>query len=301
MIQEQENRSHRSSVRQIKFSDTVYTNRTLLAFSNTIQHPIIDVTVLVDVNHPVGNVVVDSLSELNNHKFEDISNIQFIPLLQKPLSSCHDFPCEKYRAILCGFYGSPNRNDQLGFQLCVLKEYEGDLIAKLRRCALQHHIFYPTIGACLSSPEPESLVLNMTRYAIEAIRTMDDKSMEMKLASIIDDDELNEENSYDNTLSIEVSTDAVPVTLKEQVLISSLLPLTLLVNHRVVLLDSPLSQHVCDAIQNSAPLVCSKVQPVTEKDPKLNLPEIDVYLHVGCKNNLQSLDGLFEWMITYPE
>ena len=84
MIQEQERRKQRTSVRQIKYSNTVYTNRTLLAFSNTIQHPVVEVTVLVDVNHPIGDVVYSQLSELNSHKYEDISTIRFIPILQKP-------------------------------------------------------------------------------------------------------------------------------------------------------------------------------------------------------------------------
>ena len=297
MIQEQERRKQRTSVRQIKYSNTVYTNRTLLAFSNTIQHPVVEVTVLVDVNHPIGDVVYSQLSELNSHKYEDISTIRFIPILQKPLSNCHDFQCEKYRAILCGFYASPSKTEQLGFQFCVLTHHEGDVIAIMKKCSREHTIFYPIIDSCIHSPEPENLVSNMTRYAIESIQNMKDTTMEMKLAAE-DESELEEE---DDLVSIEIDTDLKPVSFSDETLIPSLLPLTILVNHHVIILDTPLSKHVCDAIPDSTPLVCSGIQPVLKNTPNLDIPQIDVYLHIGCKSNLQSLDGLFDWFIAYPE
>lgn len=292
MIQEQERRQHRASVRQIKYSNTVYTNQTLLSFSNTIQHSIVELTLLVDTTYSIEESLYTQLLELNSQQYEGFLVFHFIPLLQKSLSNCYDFQCEQYRAILCGFYSSPSPFNQLGYQLCVLSFHEGSLISILKDCAHRNHIFYPSIASCVQSPEPENLVKNMTRYTFETINTMQDPTIELELAA---NDEFDEEEE----ISLDINADIQSVQNEE--FIHSLLPLTILINHEPVKSDISLSQQVCDVIPGSKPLVCGGIRPVVRSTPNLGIPQIDVYLHMQCQNNLPTLNGLFDWLMAYPE
>lgn len=152
MMLEQNARESRSSPRKIKYSKQVYSRYTLAEFADTIQHPVIDVTVVADITTPLPESLRSRVLDLLDPSFDAITHLSILPILSTPCEASDiRLECLKYRSFLCGFYMYPDTRLQQQLQLCILGiEEPSNFSAALRECVTSYQLFYPGMRACLA-------------------------------------------------------------------------------------------------------------------------------------------------------
>ena len=140
--QEQSIRNSRSDQRLIKYSNEVYTMRTLQAFSNALQVNEGTLTVLFDITD---STILQYLPELVSLP-EQFVSIELFPIGSYDMNqSCTDDHCTLYKTLLCG-------NDGTGiisipYTTCILqaKQVNDNVI---RNCAESSNLFPPSVISC---------------------------------------------------------------------------------------------------------------------------------------------------------
>lgn len=320
MMLEQDARESRSSPRKIKYSKQVYSRYTLAEFADTIQHPVIDVTVVADIATPLPESLRSRVLDLLDPSFDAITHLSILPILSTPCEASDiRLECLKYRSFLCGFYMYPDTRLQQQLQLCILGiEEPSNFSAALRECVTSYPLFYPGMRACLRDSAADELARNMTLLMGEVARRVEDQDVlamlaadmeEDSVAVDVDQDSIAVAVDHDNSISIttghEFSSEHTFNALSadnsdEAQVIRHLLPLTVLVNNRRGNWDQSLREQVCASITNSTPLPCSGRSAIVapERQP---VAELELYLQMNCRQNVPTLDDVFDWMERNPE
>lgn len=329
MMLEQDARESRSSPRKIKYSKQVYSRYTLAEFADTIQHPVIDVTVVADIATPLPESLRSRVLDLLDPSFDAITRLSILPILSTPCEASDiRLECLKYRSFLCGFYMYPDTRLQQQLQLCILGiEEPSDFSAALRECVTSYQLFYPGMRACLRDSAADELARNMTLLMGEVARRVEDQDVLAMLAADMEEDSVAVAVDQDS-IAVDVDQDSIAVAVDhdnsisittghefssehtfnalsadnsdEAQVIRHLLPLTVLVNNRQGNWDQSLREQVCASITNSTPLPCSGRSAIVapERQP---VAELELYLQMNCRQNVPTLDDVFDWMARNPE
>ena len=316
MIQEQEDRASRSSPHKIKYSKQVYSRHTLAEFADTIQHPVIDVTIVTDITISLPESMRSHALDLLDPSFDAITRLSILPIL---LTECEPsdtrLECQKYRSFLCSFFIHPDTRLQQQLQLCILGIGEtSDFSASLRACVESYQLFYPGMRVCLEKSDADGLARNMTLLMSEVARKVDDPDVLAMLAADMEEDsvvvsvdhEYSTDHEFDSLSSNDLEdSDSLNNSNKannsdEIEVIRHLLPLTVLVNNRRGSVTQSLREQVCASITDSTPLPCSGRAAVVAPERQTST-ELQVYLQMNCRQNVQTLDDLFDWLARNPE
>ena len=314
MIQEQEERESRSSPRRIKYSKHVYSRHTLAEFADTIQHPVIDVTVVTDIATPLPESLRNRVLDLLVPSFDAITRLSLLPILSTTCEpSDARLECQKYRSFLCGFFIHPDAHLQQRLQLCILGIGEtSDFSASLRACVESQQLFYPGMRFCLEESTADGLARNMTRLMREVAERVEDPDVIAMLAADMEEDVVSGDHEYVSMDHEYVSMDHEYVSMDhkhtspstdssdEEEVIRHLLPLTVLVNNRRGNLNQSLREQVCASIIDSTPLPCSGRTAVVAPKRQTGT-EMKLYLQMNCRQNVQTLNDVFDWLARNPE
>ena len=172
--------------------------------------------------------------------------------------------------------------------------------------------------ACLRDSAADELARNMTLLMGEVARRVEDQDVLVMLAADMEEDSVavdvdqgsiavavDHDNSISITTGHEFSSEHTFNALSadnsdEAQVIRHLLPLTVLVNNRRGNWDQSLREQVCASITNSTPLPCSGRSAIVapERQP---VAELELYLQMNCRQNVPTLDDVFDWMARNPE
>ena len=337
MKQEQDIRNSRSSERMRKFLSDHFTSATLHDFAMTIQHPRVPVSVIFQIDSPSILEVLPQLNELANSRFQHIADVHLIPYHPSWSVECSTPACLLYSVTLCSSFAMNDRAVTMAFQSCIFSsvlagetiEDQSAVMNTLSVCIRQFSIFPPSVNTCLQSSD--SLLLlhqNNTASMMETIRNIEDEQIMTSLASFAS---LEDEEDQDEEIDIDINTDMemkmkkkkksgengqVPtmevmidsdasmhdLSSDDMEILHSLLPLSILISHRLADRSLPLTQQVCTiASDNTTPLPCGNVKEIKPVQFSPTPLELKVYLHANCKSNVAALDGLFTWFSQYPE
>ena len=335
MMKEQDFRNSRSSERVRKFLSDSFTSSTLHDFAMTIQHPRVPVSVIFQIDSPSILEVLPQLNELANSRFQHITDVHLIPYHPSWSVECSTPACLLYSVTLCSSFAMNDRAVIMAFQSCIFSsvlageaiENQASVLNTISVCMKQAHIFPPSVNTCLQSPD--SLLLlhqNNTASMMEIIRNIEDEQIITSLASLalLEDDEDDEDNEDgDKVMDIDmemkkkgggnrqvpkmeimVDSDASMHDLSsdDMQILHALLPLAILVNHRLADRSLPLTQQVCKTVSdNTTPLPCGDVKEIKPERFSPTPLELKVYLQANCKSNAAALDDLFTWFSQYPE
>ena len=292
--QEQSIRNSRSDQRLIKYSNEVYTMRTLQAFSNALQVNEGTLTVLFDITD---STILQYLPELVSLP-EQFVSIELFPIGSYDMNqSCTDDHCTLYKTLLCG-------NDGTGiisipYTTCILqaKQVNDNVI---RNCAESSNLFPPSIISCLQSPYYLSTIQhNITQSLHSLLHDYLEVQSTLDLAASMDDEDILLEAEADNEdiLLSEQEDDSLSMDL------SSLFPVSFFYqSKRIFYKDGSLKDFICSHLSTPSHFCSNKnYLPISYKPQiPLSKPFITIYLNTMCKRNILALEPLMEWFIEYP-
>lgn len=293
MLQQEEqfSRGSRSDARLIKYSNEVYTLRTLRAFSSALQQNEADLNVMFDVNNGAVKDILTGLLELTFYSVK----VNLLPV-GKYDSTCSDSSCLLYKALVCG-YESNNTPFYSQYGICLL---EATVITDtiIRECAMSNHLFPSSVMYCINSPNSVASFTGNITNAIQSIASdFFEEQTVMDLAAMEDEDVLLEaEADNEDLLLPEVIDDH-----KHD--ITSLMPLSLFLNSkRIFCKEGSLKDCVCKNMKTH-PFFCDDNRMITAiTKPHTPLPDqrVDIYINTQCSSNIDALDPLMQWLIQHP-
>ena len=158
---------------------------------------------------------------------------------------------------------------------------------------------------CLEESTADGLARNMTRLMREVAERVEDPDVVAMLAADMEEDVASGDHEYVSMDHEYVSMDhkhTSPSTdsSDEEEVIRHLLPLTVLVNNRRGNLNQSLREQVCASITDSTPLPCSGRTAVVAPKRQTGT-EMKLYLQMNCRQNVQTLNDVFDWLARNPE
>lgn len=291
MLQQEEqfSRGSRSDARLIKYTNEVYTTRTLRAFASALQQNEAELNVIFDVNKTVIKEIIPDLMELGN----DLMRVNLLPVGINDVT-CSDATCILYKALICG-YESDDTPFYSQYSLCLLQAPAiNDTV--IRECAISNYLFPPSIMFCMTS-NSISFVGNITSDIQSIVNDYFEEKTVMDLAAMEDEDLLLEAEADTDDLLLPEVVDQRKHDL------TSLMPISLFLNSkRIYCKEGSLKDCICKNMK-IRPFFCDNGRMITAiTKPQGPLPElrVDLYLNIQCSSNILALDPLMQWLMKHP-
>ena len=271
---------------------------TLKSYSNFIQHDFMNVQILYD---PLNSTVMSSLTMISSvltTPFNRFTTIQLIPVGVADLSGCKEDSCMLQKALLCS---SLNLDPWhvLMVQRCILQS-SLSVDKAVRRCGANWGVFPLSILKCMEYPWVNQLAMNVTLAAQQAVRPISHSRVMTDLAAL--EDELLEAEVGDDELEVEVEVESDDTLLMNESnrLVSSLMPLAVLVDGKLKRENESLIDFVCENVVGSKPLVCREWDPIPSRQLEHDV-KMDIYLNIYCTANEPVLSPFMQWVTSDPE
>ena len=101
-------------------------------------------------------------------------------------------------------------------------------------------------------------------------------------------------------MEVEVESDDTLLMNESNRLVSSLMPLAVLVDGKLKRENESLNDFVCENVVGSKPLVCRERDPIPPRQLEHDV-KMDIYLNIYCTANEPVLSPFMQWVTSDPE
>lgn len=291
--------------------------RTLKAYSDLIQHPLVRLQIFYDPSNPTSPDLLRGLQSIDSAAFHAFTSIELFPLGIADLPGIADpgrlSKDQQWlrRAALCAILELPAER-AINLQLCLLHS-EGSAESVMKACSTQWNVFRLSLEKCAESQWVENYAQNMTMRAKQAVYERSQSRVLFDLAA-----SAAEEEEEDPVLEAEADQDGEEVEMEMEVevememegqmiekeasqMLKEMMPVTFLVNGKPLHDSDLLAAALCNAVSPSRPLVCQErraIEPLRSRPTAVNLT---VYVNTNCNNNLDALSPLMNWILSDPQ
>lgn len=308
-----------------KYTREVFSMRTLKAYSELIQHPIVRLQIFYDPSDRASFDRFRGLQAIDTPDFHAFTSIELFPLGLADLADIADLPDIAdldsgskdrqwlRRAALCAILELPAER-AIQLQLCLLHS-EGSAESVIRTCSAQWDVFRVSLEKCAESEWVRNYARNMTLRAKQAVYERSQSRVLFDLAAAAAEEEEEEEDplleaeadqdgdgeEMEVEVEVEVEMEGQLVEKEASQMLKEMMPLTFLVNGKPFHESELLAAALCNAVLPSQPLVCQKrraIEPLRWHPTAVNLT---VYVNTNCNNNVDALSPLMNWIASDPE
>ena len=296
-----------------KYTREVYSMRTLKAYSDFIQHPLVHLQIFYDPSNPASPALLRGLQSIDSPAFHTFTSIELFPLGIADLDGLSKDQQRLRRAALCAVIELPAER-AIGLQLCLLHA-EGSAESVVKACSMQWNVFRLSLEKCAESQWVENYAQNMTMRARQAVYERSQSRVLFDLAASAAEEEEEEEDpvleaeadqdgeemEMEMEMEVEVEMEGQMIEKEASQMLKEMMPVTFLVNGKPLHDSELLAAALCNAVSPSQPLVCQKRKTIESSRSRPTAVNLAVYVNTNCNNNLDALSPLMNWILSDPQ
>lgn len=277
--------------------------RTLKAYSEFIQHPIVHLQVFYDPSDPAASDRLRSLRQIDSPAFSAFSSIELFPLGLLDLDSGSKDQQWLRRAAMCAIIELP-AVQAVQLQLCLLHS-QGSAASVIKACSREWNVFQLSLTKCAESEWVRSFARNLTADAKRAVYEGSRSRVLFDLAAADDEDPVLEAEADQEgdavEMEVEVEMDDQLIAKESGRMLSEMLPVAFVVNGKRLDESESLGRVLCNVVLPSQPLVCQQRKPILLVPTQPTAVNLTIYVNTNCNNNVDALSPLMNWIISDPQ